>query len=327
MTHTSGSPPPTALLAGSVVRSASGSVPPLVVRDDESVPGTLVSLHAHPDDECIATGGVIARAAAAGHRVVLVVATGGEAGEVADGFLDDGETLAERRVQETEAAAEILGIARIVWLGYRDSGMVDTDDNHADGSFWTADVEEAASRVAAILNEEDAEVLTIYDEHGNYGHPDHIQVHRVGARAGELAGTPRVYEATINRDRVQEFARERYDEMVSSGAEIPEGIEDPDHITMGLPAAQITTTVDVSDFVAVKRTALAAHASQVDESSFFLAMPEEAFAAMFGTEWFVRRGAPTGTVEDSLFPDEPRPVRRASPGSDPLAEHAAAKGR
>ena len=122
-------------------------------RDHGWVPGTLVSLHAHPDDECIATGGVIAQAAAAGHRVVLIVGTGGEVGEVADGFLDDGETLMERRVSETEAAAEILGIARIEWLGYRDSGMVDTHDNHADGSFWSADVDEAAARVAAILRE------------------------------------------------------------------------------------------------------------------------------------------------------------------------------
>ncbi|MFO7590943.1 MAG: PIG-L family deacetylase [Acidimicrobiia bacterium] len=266
--------------------------------------GTLVTFHAHPDDECIATGGVIAQAAAAGHRVVLIVATGGEVGEVADDFLDPGETLFERRVQETETAAEILGIARIEWLGYRDSGMVDTHHNHDDGSFWQADIEAAAARVAAILREEDAEVLTIYDEHGNYGHPDHIQVHRVGARAGELAGTSRVYEATINRDRVQEFARDRYDEMTASGAEIPEGIEDPDDIRMGLPASQITTTVDVSEFVAVKRRALAAHASQVDEESFFLAMPEDAFAAMFGTEWFVRRGAPPGTVETTLFPDD-----------------------
>ncbi|HEU5301483.1 MAG TPA: PIG-L family deacetylase [Acidimicrobiia bacterium] len=268
------------------------------------MPGTLVSLHAHPDDECIATGGVIAQAAAAGHRVVLVVATGGEVGEVADGFLDPGETLFERRVRETETAAEILGIARIEWLGYRDSGMVDTDDNHAEGSFWSADVEEVAARVAAILREEDAEVLTIYDENGNYGHPDHIQVHRVGARAGELAATPRVYEATMNRDHIQTIARERYDELRTNGAEIPEGIEDPDDITMGLPASQITTAVDVSEFVVTKRNALAAHASQVDETSFFLAMPDEAFAAVFGTEWFVRRGAPPGTREDSLFPDE-----------------------
>jgi len=263
-----------------------------------------VSLHAHPDDECIATGGVLAQAAGSGHRVVLVVATRGEVGEVADGFLDPGETLFERRVRETEAAAEILGIARIEWLGYRDSGMVDTDDNHAEGSFWSADVEEAAARVAAILREEDAEVLTIYDENGNYGHPDHIQVHRVGARAGELAATPRVYEATMNRDHIQSIARERYDELRTSGAEIPEEIEDPDDITMGLPASQITTAVDVSEFVVTKRKALAAHASQVDETSFFLAMPDEAFAAVFGTEWFVRRGAPPGTREASLFPHE-----------------------
>ena len=90
----------------------------------------------------------------------------------------------------------MLGVARVEFLGYVDSGMVDTDTNGASGSFWSADVEEAAERLAAILREEDAEVLTCYDRIGGYGHPDHIQVHRVGRRAGELAGTPRVYEAT-----------------------------------------------------------------------------------------------------------------------------------
>jgi LmbE family N-acetylglucosaminyl deacetylase len=164
---------------------------------------TLVCFHAHPDDEAIATGGVMAAAADAGHRVVLVLATRGEHGEVDDGVLGEGETLAERRVLEVHAAAEILGVARVAFLDYVDSGMVGTPTNDEPGSFWSSDVEEAAQRLASVLREEQADVLTVYDAHGGYGHPDHIQVHRVGVRAAELAGTARVYEATMNRDHLK----------------------------------------------------------------------------------------------------------------------------
>src|SRR5436853_4691571 len=158
---------------------------------------TFVFFHAHPDDESMSTGGTMARARAEGHRVVLVTATRGEHGEVADGFLEPGEVLWARRVRETEAAAEILGVSRAEFLGYVDSGMMGTPTNDAPESFWQADIEEAAQRLAAILQEENADILTIYDDHGLYGHPDHIQVHRVGHRAAALAGTPKVYEATI----------------------------------------------------------------------------------------------------------------------------------
>ena len=119
---------------------------------------TLVTFHAHPDDEAIATGGVMAKAAADGHRVVLVVATRGEHGEVAEDVLDAGETLAARRVIETQRAAELLGVARVEFLGYTDSGMMGTPENDAAGSFWSAPVEEAAQRLATILGEERADV-------------------------------------------------------------------------------------------------------------------------------------------------------------------------
>src|SRR4051794_36388431 len=114
---------------------------------------TLVSFHAHPDDEAIPTGGTLAKAAKDGHRVVLVFATKGEHGEVDVGFLDEGEMLAERRVQETHRSAEILGAQRVEFLGYVDSGMMDTPENTAAGSFWQADIEEAAQRLAAILTD------------------------------------------------------------------------------------------------------------------------------------------------------------------------------
>lgn len=258
---------------------------------------TLVTFHAHPDDEAIATGGTMARAATAGHRVVLVTATAGERGEVAEGFLVPGETLAERRATELAAAARILGVARVECLGYGDSGMAGTPANDDPGCFWRADVEEAATRLAAILVEESADVLTIYDEHGTYGHPDHIQVHRVGIRAGELAGVPRVYEATINRDEMLRLLR-RAAEFGLPGPPDIDGVDD----TLGLPASELTTAVDVSAYLDVKRAAMAAHASQIGETSFFLSMSPAAFAAAFATEWYRRRGAPRSAPrETDLF--------------------------
>ena len=147
---------------------------------------TLVCFHAHPDDECIAHrrgDGQGGRRRATGSCSSWP--PGASTARSPTGFLDDGETLAERRVQEThDAAAKVLGVDRVEFLGYVDSGMVDTPENDLPGSFWTADVEEAAERLAAILAEEDADVLTFYDDHGGYGHPDHIQVHRVGDAGG-----------------------------------------------------------------------------------------------------------------------------------------------
>jgi LmbE family N-acetylglucosaminyl deacetylase len=247
---------------------------------------TMVSFHAHPDDEAILCGGTLAKAAAAGHRTVLVTATLGECGETPPGLLDPGQTLAARRRIELDAAGTILGVHRTVLLGYLDSGMRNTADNDTPGSFWTADLDEAAHRLAAILTEENAEVLTVYDDHGTYGHPDHIQVHRVGRRAAELAGTPYVFEATLNRDRLAQVR--------ASADEIPaqpdvDGIDD----TLGLSEREITTVVDVTDHTDAKRAAIAAHASQYSDDSFFLAMPPVVFRHACGTEWYRQIPTPT----------------------------------
>jgi len=259
---------------------------------------TLVSFHAHPDDESIQTGGTLAKAAAAGHRVVLVFATRGEHGEVADGFLDDEEHLAQRREKETLASAGVLGVQRIEFLGYHDSGMVGTPENELPDAFWQADVDEAAERLARILTEEAADVLTVYDSDGGYGHPDHIQVHRVGVRAAEKAGTPRVYEATMNRDQIRRIMAE----AVASGAIPREEVPDvSQESTFGRPESALTTAVDVREHLAQKRASMAAHASQIGEESFFLAMPDEAFEAAFGTEWFIRHGEPGGLRESDLL--------------------------
>ena len=259
---------------------------------------TLVSFHAHPDDESIACGGTMAKAASEGHRVVLVVATRGENGEVPEGFLRPDESLAERRTRETEEAARILGASRVEFLGYLDSGMVGTPENKAPGSFWLADIEEAAGRLAAILAEEQADVLTIYDPNGTYGHPDHVNVHRVGVRAAELADIERVYEATADRDHMAGLMSQAEELGIDTSDFENEDFEFED---FGTPAELITTRVDVTDFLELKRSAMAAHASQIAETSFFLAMPAEAFTATWGQEWFVRRGAPPGTEESDLF--------------------------
>ena len=259
---------------------------------------TLVSFHAHPDDESISTAGTLAKAANDGHRTVLVFATRGEHGEVDDGFLEAGETLAERRSEEALRSAEILGVERVEFLGYVDSGMMGEPENDAAGSFWSADLEEAAARLAGILREESADVLTVYDSDGGYGHPDHIQVHRVGIRAAELAGTPRVFEGTMNRDHLRRVMQE----AVASGATPAEGrASDVELETFGRPESAITTTVDVRPFLATKRASMAAHASQISETSFFLAMPDDAFEGAFGYEWFIRRDVAPDHRDDDLF--------------------------
>jgi LmbE family N-acetylglucosaminyl deacetylase len=269
--------------------------------------GTLVAFHAHPDDEAIATGGSMARAHAEGHRVVLVVATGGEHGEVPDD-LAEGESLADRRRTETLRAAEALGIDRVVFLGYTDSGMTGWDQNDHDHSFFQADLDEAAGRLAAVLREEAADVLTIYDWHGNYGHPDHVKVYQVGCRAeellaGELPGL-RVFEATMNRDEMRrQFAmmREAGDEAFGPEDDFdPDGPMD-DGNPMGTPEAELTMVVDVSQYVAQKRAAIGAHRSQVTDSSFFTQMSDDVFAFAFGREWFVEHRREPGLQPGWFF--------------------------
>jgi len=268
----------------------------------------LVCFHAHPDDESIATGGTMALAADAGHRVVLVVATRGEMGEPQPGVLAEGEELWERRVVETHAAAELLGVDRVEFLGYRDSGMIGEPSNDDPTCFWQADVEEAAQRMAAILRDVDADVLTIYDSHGGYGHPDHIQVHRVGRRAAEIAGVDAVFQSTMNRDRIlrqmaenaELFEDEIEQELEGETAEqMRRRAEAAERGEFGSPEAVITHAVDVSSAIDRKRAAMAAHRSQIGPDSFFFAMPPEVFAAAFGTEWFIALDA--ARDEDAPF--------------------------
>jgi N-acetyl-1-D-myo-inositol-2-amino-2-deoxy-alpha-D-glucopyranoside deacetylase len=180
--------------------------------------GGLLLVHAHPDDECFGTGGLIARTIAEGRRVDLVTCTGGEEGEIHDPDLDAEEAkprLREIRREELECSVRALGGGnlRLHLLGYRDSGMMGTPSNERADVFWRADLEEAIGRLVKIVREARPQVMVSYDENGNYGHPDHINAHRIAVAAFEAAadghrypdaGQPhaveRFYETAFNRE-------------------------------------------------------------------------------------------------------------------------------
>ncbi|MCY3637338.1 MAG: PIG-L family deacetylase [bacterium] len=264
--------------------------------------GTMVNFHAHPDDEAIATSGTMMKAADEGHRVVLVVATKGEQGEVEPDALSPGETLGERRADETLDAAKIIGAHRVEFLGYEDSGMAGEESNNNPACFWQADFEEAVERVARILVEESADVLTVYDDHGGYGHPDHIQVHRVGVDAARRAGVEKVFYATMNRTQIlrQMAEVEAFAEaMEEIDVERAERFREEE---FGTEEADITHAVDVSPYLERKRAAMLAHTSQITADSFFGSMTDEQFADAFATEWYLAPGPPrTGDFATDLF--------------------------
>jgi LmbE family N-acetylglucosaminyl deacetylase len=243
--------------------------------------GTIVSFQAHPDDESITVAGTLARAAAAGHRVVLVFATRGELGEPVPGVLKPGENLSVRRSAECYASAAVIGAKRVEFLGYTDSGMMGEASNDAPYCFWQADVEHAARRLAVILDEEEPDILTVYDDNGGYGHPDHIQVHRVGKRAGEISAVPVIAQNTTNRDWLTRGMRGMA-EQEGREYKAPEGLEE-----MGKPEAEITHRVEAIDFAEQKRASMRVHASQMAPDHFLLAMPDPVFAMGLGTEFYI----------------------------------------
>jgi LmbE family N-acetylglucosaminyl deacetylase len=244
------------------------------------------------------TGGTLARAAAAGHRVVLVVATAGERG-LTDATFADG--LATRRMHELERAAEALGIARVVPLGYGDSGF--PQPIASSRSFASVPIERVAADVAEVLEQERADVLTTYDAHGGYGHPDHVQVHRAGHVAARLAGTPVVLQATVPREAIQRAMR-----IIGRLGLRPGGFSAADFAAAFTPKREITHAVDVRRLVRQKRAAMAAHVSQaaggadVRTLALLLRLPRPLFRLALGREWFVEPGrAVTGVPTDDVF--------------------------
>lgn len=254
---------------------------------------TVVAFHAHPDDEVILTGGTLAKAASAGHRVVVVTAT--------DGRIDNDDDLT--RLDELRSSTGILGAQRTECLGYADSGYGPEfyPDPPGRVRFGRADVEEAAQRLAAILRAEDAQLLLSYQANGGYGHRDHVQVHHVGKRAAELAGTPRILEATMPREllrRVSDLCRL---------LRLPPPYEQEVLDDAYAPRAEITHRVDVRAMARQKRDAVAAHRSQLGTGlgarvyQSLLRLPPQALGTIFRHEWFVDPAAAPGPLRDNIF--------------------------
>jgi LmbE family N-acetylglucosaminyl deacetylase len=272
---------------------------------------TLVAFHAHPDDEALLTSGTMARAAAEGHRVVLVVATDGGLGLAASEFVDpefvdstveaaSDIKLGTLRMTELHTSARALGTARVGTLGYADSGLgpETLPDPPGRVRLVRADLDEAAERLAAVLREEHADVLLTYDANGGYGHRDHVKVHHIGARAAQLAGTPRILQATVPRDLLVRAIR-----LAGKVYRFPPEFDAESFERAYSPRGAITHRIDVRRYASQKRAAMRAHASQATADggadrtlAAFLRIPRPLFDLVFGREWYVDASRPAGTA-------------------------------
>jgi LmbE family N-acetylglucosaminyl deacetylase len=263
-----------------------------------------MAVHAHPDDEATGTGGVLARYAAEGITTVLVTCTDGRCGDGPGGVKPgapghDPAAVAEMRRAELEASCAALKVTHLELLGYADSGMMGWPTNDAPGAFWATPVADAADRLAELIRRYRPDVVVTYDENGFYGHPDHIQAHRVTMAALAATGTVRkAYWTTAPRSRMADFGRI----LREAGVPWEEPGTAPDMPQIGLPDEEITTWVDTGAFGSDKFDALAAHASQ-GENIFFLQLGRERFVELMGVETFVRVHDTTGAAlpEDDLF--------------------------
>jgi len=239
---------------------------------------TVLALHAHPDDESIFTGLTLRRLADAGARTVLVVATDGALGG-SRVPLRPGETVRRRRRAELEEVAGLLGVARLVLLGYRDSGLPGWPSGAHRRALAASDALRLACRVAELADAEGAGTLVHDDEQGIYGHPDHEAAARIGATAAELVGATG-YAMTIDREHLHVVARDRH--LVHGAARAAS-------VAYGRVTAEIALAVTGSPAdLERKRAAILAHESQVGPDD----VPEETFAATYGYEWYRRSGAP-----------------------------------
>ena len=289
----------------------------------------LLLVHAHPDDECFSTGGLIARSVAEGRRVDLVVCTGGEEGEVHDPDLDPEEAkprMREIRTAELDCSVAALrgsgsGELQVHRLGYRDSGMKDSEANAHPESFWQADFDEATGRLVTVIREAQPGVMVTYDSNGNYGHPDHINAHRVAVAAMQAAADPsrypdsgaawsvaKFYEVAFDRDRWASVMAE----MKERGIKLPwdedgEGeSETAEEESFGVPEAEITTRLDVVAWSGAKLAAMACHRTQSQDFGWLLDLPEDLASRILTPESFVltrwpNRGVAPGLHETSLF--------------------------
>jgi len=269
-------------------------------------------VHAHPDDEVFSTGGLLARHAEAGDRVILVYGTRGEEGEMYHPELDPEEAkarLGEIREAEVREAAAGLGVDEIYFLGYRDSGMRDTEPNQNPAAFMNAPLDEAAGRLMAIMRDTKPQVVVTYDENGGYGHPDHIMTNRVTVEAfRRLQGEPGAPRKLYYTTRSSADFRRAVEAMRSGKYPTPHWLkerlnEEIDFDQWGSPEDHITARIDVRPYLSRKKQALATHRTQIKSDFFYLSIPDELMSEFEGTEYFHRVEPPAkpGEREADLF--------------------------
>jgi len=267
---------------------------------------TMMAVHAHPDDEASSTGGVLATYAAQGIRTVVVTCTNGEFGDAQGGVKPgqdghDEKAVAQLRLAELRESCAILGVTDLELLGYHDSGMPEWDYKDRPDAFWNIPQAEVAARISGLIERYRPQVLITYDDQGPYQHPDHLHASRSAQAAFADSGIPaKLYLSAIRGSdwvKIWEALREQ-------GLEVPNFEDrDPELIRRGLEAEQrITTTVDIRPVLALKREALFAHGSQINDS-WFSKLPQEIAEATFGRESFIRASDTTGAPlpEDDLF--------------------------
>ena len=234
----------------------------------------LLLVHAHPDDESIGTGATMARYAAEGAQVTLVTCTLGELGEIIPPSLSylaegDGGRLGEYRIGELSAACAELGVSDHRFLGgpgrWRDSGMMGTEGNDDPRCFWRADLDQAADALLDVVREVRPQVLVTYDANGFYGHPDHIQAHRVAWRAFEQAGASGLVK------------------FYATAAPNPE--------------ARVTTQIDGTAYLGRKLAAMRAHATQITVDAPFFALSNQNRHEALGVEYYTLLAGPRGPAD------------------------------
>jgi LmbE family N-acetylglucosaminyl deacetylase len=244
-----------------------------------------VAVHAHPDDESIVTGGLLARCAAEGIRTVVITCTGGDIGPrraAVDG------PLVDARAAELRAALEILGVTRHVQLGYRDSGLLGWPDNNHPDSLVQAPLSAASGKVLDVLREEQPELVVTYGADGGYGHPDHIKTHQVTVEACRISGQPGLYAVVFPRAWLAHFVEVAAAAGVEARGPALLGVDDMDPpASFGTPDGEPFEALDTSDYVDIKRAAIAAHRSQMGDDHVLVRLPARVYAEAWSREWYL----------------------------------------
>jgi N-acetyl-1-D-myo-inositol-2-amino-2-deoxy-alpha-D-glucopyranoside deacetylase len=266
----------------------------------------LLLVHAHPDDETIGTGATMAKYAAAGAHVCLVTCTLGEEGEILVPGLshlasDQEDRLGEHRITELDEACRAMGVTDHRFLGgpgrWRDSGMMGTEQNARPDTFWQAPFDEAVAALVEVVREVRPQVVVTYDENGGYGHPDHIQAHRVAVAAFERAADPayapdagepwapaKLYYTAFPKSVLQEGI----DRLKESGHENFFGVDSADDLPFGTPDEVVTTAIDATAHLESKLQAMRAHATQIEVDGPFFALSNNLGQEAWGVEYYVR---------------------------------------